>query len=77
MAVRPVPVLKSRGKLQHCIKLVSWFNSYVLLCSRESMIRILVEFIFHLWMKEKCKCGVGSVASFYSNEGLKSISGLA
>lgn len=41
------------------------------------MIRILVELILHLWMQEKCKCGVESEGSPFSNEGLKSISGLA
>lgn len=41
------------------------------------MIRVLVKFILHLWVKEKCKCGVGSVGSPYTKEGLKSISGLA
>lgn len=25
------------------------------------MIGVLIKFILHLWMKEKCKCGVGSV----------------
>lgn len=40
------------------------------------MIRVLVKFILYLWMKEKCKYGVGSVGSPCSNEGLKSISGL-
>lgn len=41
------------------------------------MIRILAEFILQLWVKEKCKCGIGSVRSPYSDEGLKSISGFA
>lgn len=41
------------------------------------MIRILVKFILHLWMQEKCKCGVGSEGSPFSNEGLKSVSGSA
>jgi len=37
---------------------------------------ILVKFILHLRMQEKCKYGIESVGFPFSNEGLKSISGL-